>query len=994
LDVVWADSAYAEIISNPNELERLRQVGFKTEIVHESVSSFYQSRLPQADQGGYKTLAEMYAYLDGIIADHPDIVSPKQSIGLTYEGRDMWAVKISDNPTLDEEEPEILFTAGTHCREVGTPEILFYYMDHLTNNYATDTGVRDLVDSREIWLILACNPDGYYYNEVTTPEGGGMWRKNRRPNGDGSYGIDINRNFGYMWGYDNAGSSPVGYAETYRGTAPFSEPETQHIRDFILDHDFSLTCHYHQYQNVFIYPWGYRPATCADDDIYAALGDSINAMNGYVHGPVSTLMYAVNGGVFDWEYGDVVSKPRIFGTSIEAGSYSDGFWPTLARLEVLKQENLEPMLFLTRQAGGLYTMRPPTSPQLVDLPVSVDGTEYSVQWAHDDTYNPAVVYELTEYQKRRVITDPCESLQSWDADGFTVTAGTAASLSSDLYSGTGDEYTASLTALFPYLVKPGDKLTFNMIMATETHHDYCYVEISTDGENFATIPGDLTSNLNPYGLNRGNGMTGLCTIWLPVQFDLSAYVGQSVLFRFVYETDAFNFLDGWQVDDIHPHVVFDSTAVISSSLGGSSYTLMDRPMGLYAYSVRAKDAQGQWSARALATSVDVLGEGKGNVDLDGVTGSVADLALFAQYFQQGLPAFNVYPTVQVGETDANCDDLALSANDLVALSEVVLGAQTACYAATLFSPDRHNELAATVSLGDRPGATLRTLSESVFRVELQSSTFRRDDTAWVDIALTQAEAGLLGFQFHLEYDASALALEAIERGCALANWQFFDHNLTQTVATADLRIAAVAQYNGPPVQSGDIILQPAPLTLVRLKFTFLDPDLSEPISFAWESCGDNALVCGQFAGEALLIDSLLLSKAVFSSNGSEITGVDPRYGGADYTCFYDLFGNSAVTAVDFADGSITYDAGCCVGRVGDANGEGDYPDEVTLGDVMLLVDVKFISGDCSSIACLSEADVNQDGGADPNCDDHVTLGDIMTLVDFLFISGAPVSDCL
>jgi hypothetical protein len=78
---------------------------------------------------------------------------------------------------------------------------------------------------------------------------------------------------------------------------------------------------------------------------------------------------------------------------------------------------------------------------------------------------------------------------------------------------------------------------------------------------------------------------------------------------------------------------------------------------------------------------------------------------------------------------------------------------------------------------------------------------------------------------------------------------------------------------------------------------------------------------------------------------------------------------------------------CCSGRVGNANGEGDYPDEVTLADIMLLVDVKFLSGDCSKLPCLAEADVNQDGGAEPNCDDHVTLSDIMYLVDFLFITG-------
>jgi PKD repeat protein len=87
------------------------------------------------------------------------------------------------------------------------------------------------------------------------------------------------------------------------------------------------------------------------------------------------------------------------------------------------------------------------------------------------------------------------------------------------------------------------------------------------------------------------------------------------------------------------------------------------------------------------------------------------------------------------------------------------------------------------------------------------------------------------------------------------------------------------------------------------------------------------------------------------------------------------------------DGTVRTVTGCCSVRVGNANGEGEYPDEVTLADIMLLVDVKFLSSDCSKLACLAEADVNQDGGAEPNCNDHVTLADIMYLVDYLFITG-------
>ena len=115
-----------------------------------------------------------------------------------------------------------------------------------------------LVDNRELYFIPVINVDGYVYNENTNPNGGGNWRKNRRDNGGGIFGVDPNRNYSFQWGFNNSGSSPTPSSSTYRGTGPFSEPETQAIRDFVNGQDFTMAFNYHSFSNVLIFPYDYQ----------------------------------------------------------------------------------------------------------------------------------------------------------------------------------------------------------------------------------------------------------------------------------------------------------------------------------------------------------------------------------------------------------------------------------------------------------------------------------------------------------------------------------------------------------------------------------------------------------------------------------------------------------------------------------------------------------------------------------------------------------------
>ena len=89
----------------------------------------------------------------------------------------------------------------------------------------------------------------------------------------------------------------------------------------------------------------------------------------------------------------------------------------------------------------------------------------------------------------------------------------------------------------------------------------------------------------------------------------------------------------------------------------------------------------------------------------------------------------------------------------------------------------------------------------------------------------------------------------------------------------------------------------------------------------------------------------------------------------------------------------TGDACCCLGAVGDANGLGG--DEPTIGDISVMIDALFISGNAGTIVCLAEADLNQSGDVDPAIED-ITIGDISMLIDYLFITGPSLGleECL
>jgi carboxypeptidase T len=319
-----------------------------------------------AKDSRYHNFPEMVAAIDQAVADYPSIVA-KRSLGKSYQGRDIWAVKISDNVGTDEDEPEVLFDGLHHAREHLSAEQALAILRWMTTGYGVDPRITRLVDRRETWIVFMVNPDGGQYDLTGSPYR--AWRKNRQPNsGTTAVGTDLNRNYDYRWACCG-GSSSSPSSVTYHGSKAFSAPETRVIRDFINSRvingrqQITAAITFHTAGQQVLWPYGYTrtdvPADMTKDDEAAleALGRRMASKNGY-HPMQSSSLYITDGDEIDWAYG----RHRIFMYTFELYP-SHSQVSTIARFyppdEVITREterNKDAILYLMEQAGCRYTI--------------------------------------------------------------------------------------------------------------------------------------------------------------------------------------------------------------------------------------------------------------------------------------------------------------------------------------------------------------------------------------------------------------------------------------------------------------------------------------------------------------------------------------------------------------------------------------------------------------------------------------------------------------
>ncbi len=342
---------YLDLTCTKYQSQQLIAKGLEIEVLISDLTSFYKERnrpavsrnFPLGSMQGNYTWDELNNRFDELLALYPNIISERLVIGQSIEGRDIWAFKVSDNPNTNEDEPEVLYTSLIHAREPLSMMNLFYFVQKMGEGYNSDEELTYLVNNREMWFIPVVNPDGYVFNELIEPFGGGMHRKNRKNTncGNGTMrGVDLNRNFGYEWGSNNTGSSPDPCSDVYRGESAFSELETQAVRDFILDHDFKNVLHYHSYSNLYIHAFGDGSYPDEPDlTTHREIGHEMSKYNGYYVGTgLDGIGYTVNGDAVDWSYGE----QELISYVPEVGSYAQGFWPSEDEVEQLCIDQLHP----------------------------------------------------------------------------------------------------------------------------------------------------------------------------------------------------------------------------------------------------------------------------------------------------------------------------------------------------------------------------------------------------------------------------------------------------------------------------------------------------------------------------------------------------------------------------------------------------------------------------------------------------------------------------
>jgi len=306
-----------QVLADDAGIAALKELGLTPSVLLDDIQREVDRHMEQVTEraaqrgagwySNFKTYNEIVARVNGMAQARPDLATTSV-FGSSLEGRDLVQITITgpDQPgNMGGSRPVVLFNGCQHAREWISPMTVTYLADELIAQYDSDPRVQALLDSSRIVIAPMVNPDGYVYSWSSQR----LWRKNRR----GGYGVDLNRNWGFEWGGE--GSSGSTSDDIYRGTAPFSEPETAALRDLSLSFGSQLVSHidYHSFSQLVLWPLGYadgvqtpEPDRTFFQTLSGEMSSAIQSVHGEFYTPIQSVdLYPAAGTSSDWYYGDL-----------------------------------------------------------------------------------------------------------------------------------------------------------------------------------------------------------------------------------------------------------------------------------------------------------------------------------------------------------------------------------------------------------------------------------------------------------------------------------------------------------------------------------------------------------------------------------------------------------------------------------------------------------------------------------------------------------------
>ncbi|KAK1739285.1 M14 family carboxypeptidase, partial [Skeletonema marinoi] len=349
----------------------------------------------------YRSIAGMNQFMKDLAANYPDLVT-METIGESYikkngnnndgrsPGYDIYALNITaaNSTRQSSEKGKLLITSGIHAREYTPTELLARFIEMLINGYNNnDAQITSILQHTEIHAVIHVNPDGRYMAENFSNT---YWRKNMNLSGcknEDFYGVDINRNFDFLWG-DESGASSNPCADEYHGTGPNSEEETQALVNYAMrvfpesqrrsdpekqmddalgDDIMGMYVDIHSTGEYIYYPWGHRDKTSPDDDAYQAIARKMSHYNGYdLWASGFDFVYPVSGDSSDYMY-------AVMGVSSMGLELGFNFYDNCDTFEKdILPSNLDVLLYAASIAGRPFSLA--KGPDVLDVTVvKIDG---------------------------------------------------------------------------------------------------------------------------------------------------------------------------------------------------------------------------------------------------------------------------------------------------------------------------------------------------------------------------------------------------------------------------------------------------------------------------------------------------------------------------------------------------------------------------------------------------------------------------------------------